>query len=134
MFLSLWRLREHDEYLKTAFITMASINSIYCIYWDIIHDWSLSPKELRQELAYQGCQWFHYVGIMEDILLRFLWVVYVIFPRDYQHSSLLSFMIAVLEVGRRGIWVSFRQYNCDENTLTLFLDCFSSGERGMSQR
>jgi hypothetical protein len=57
-FLSVWRLREHDDYLKAAFITMASINSIYCIYWDIVHDWSLSPTVLRQVLAYHEHRWW----------------------------------------------------------------------------
>lgn len=87
---------------------MASINSIYCIYWDIVNDWSLSPPNLRPTLAYRKHQWIYYAAMFEDAVLRFLWLGYVIFP-DYlqlQHSSLISFMIALLEVCRRGIWVS----------------------------
>jgi hypothetical protein len=111
MFLSLWRLREHSDSLKAAFITMASINSIYCIYWDIVNDWSLSPTALRPTLAYRKHRWIYYAAMIEDMIFRFVWVGYVIFPRDYQvqHSSLISFMIAMLEIVRRGIWVSFRR-------------------------
>lgn len=110
MFLSLWRLSEHSYSLKAAFITMASINSIYCIYWDIVNDWSLSPTALRPTLAYRKHRWWYYAAMMEDMVLRFVWVGYVIFPRDYQvqHSSLISFMIAMLEIFRRGVWVSSR--------------------------
>ena len=108
MFLSMWRLREHSDPLKAAFITAASINSIYCIYWDIVNDWSLSPTALRPTLAYRKHRWIYYAAILEDMVLRFVWVGYVIFPRDYQvqHSSLISFFIAMLEVCRRGIWVN----------------------------
>jgi xenotropic and polytropic retrovirus receptor 1 len=86
---------------------MAATNSIYCILWDIFNDWSISPIRLRTILAYRKHKWFYYAAVVEDILLRFLWLGYVIFPHDYQvqHSSIISFVIALLEVLRRGIWV-----------------------------
>jgi xenotropic and polytropic retrovirus receptor 1 len=105
--LSLWRLHESSYELKALFIAMAATNSIYCILWDIFNDWSISPIRLRTILAYRKHKWFYYAAVVEDIVLRFLWLGYVIFPRDYQvqHSSIISFVIAILEVLRRGVWV-----------------------------
>ena len=113
MFLSLWRINDDSYQLKALFIAMASINSTYCIYWDIVNDWSLSPQTLRNTLAYRKHKWVYYSAMAEDVVLRFLWLGYVIFPHDLQiqHSSLISFMIALLEVVRRGIWVIFRVEN-----------------------
>lgn len=121
MTLSLWRLHQstHDHELKAVFITCALINSIYCSLWDVFNDWSFpmdphtKPPLLRPVLAYRKHVWWYYGAIVLDPILRFLWIGYVVFPHDYQvqHSSVISFMIALLEVCRRGIWVIFRVEN-----------------------
>lgn len=46
-----------------------------------------------------------------DPILRFNWIFYVIFKDDVQHSTLVSFCIALSEVIRRGIWSLFRVEN-----------------------
>ena len=46
-----------------------------------------------------------------DALIRFNWVFYVIFANDDQHSSLVSFFVALTEVFRRGVWAIFRVEN-----------------------
>ena len=108
MTLSIWRLQEDRHELRALFMTVASINSVYCLMWDIFNDWSLSPISLRPTLALRKHKWWYYAAIVEDAILRFVWIGYVIFPRDYQvqHSSMISFFIAFLEVCRRGVWVS----------------------------
>lgn len=122
--LSLWRLDEHNDALKALFITSASLNSLYCIFWDIANDWSLSLPGLRPTLAFRKHQWWYYVASVEDAVLRFLWLGYVIFPHSYQnqHSSLISFMIAFLEVCRRGVWVRL-PLSASSDTTTLLTLC-----------
>ena len=109
----MWRINKASYHLQGLFIACASINSIYCILWDIFNDWSLSPRALRRTLVYRKHKWWYYAAMVEDTLLRFLWLGYVVFPHDTQaqHSSIISFMIAILEIGRRGIWVIFRVEN-----------------------
>jgi xenotropic and polytropic retrovirus receptor 1 len=46
-----------------------------------------------------------------DALIRFNWIFYVIFRNDDQHSSLISFLVALTEVFRRGVWAIFRVEN-----------------------
>ena len=46
-----------------------------------------------------------------DPILRFNWIFYVIFAWEAQHSSLVSFLIALAEVLRRGMWTMIRIEN-----------------------
>jgi hypothetical protein len=108
------RLRGTWECL-VAFCVAASINSIYCIIWDVIIDWSLGATSakwplLRKELLL-GHVWWYYFAIIVDPILRCNWVLYVIFIHDDQHSSLVSFVVALTEVFRRGFWAVFRVEN-----------------------
>ena len=50
----------------------------------------------------------YYVAMLVDPILRFNWIFYVIFTEDIQHSALLSFVVSLSEVLRRGIWTLFR--------------------------
>ncbi|KAL9612717.1 MAG: hypothetical protein Q9167_002708 [Letrouitia subvulpina] len=75
MALSIYRI-DRTFQLKALFITVATINSIYCY-----------P------------------------ILRFNWIFYAIFSNELQHSALLSFMVALSEVCRRGMWTLFRVEN-----------------------
>ncbi|KAK5733752.1 Xenotropic and polytropic retrovirus receptor 1 [Elasticomyces elasticus] len=115
--LSVWRIYGGDH-LMAFFIAAASVNSIYCIFWDLEYDWSmpLNPRAkpyplLRSTLAYRKRIWWYYAAIIIDPILRCNWIFYIIFRGDIQHSSIVSFLIAFSEVIRRGIWVSFRVEN-----------------------
>lgn len=115
MTLSIWRINRNNSTMA-AFITMASVNSIYCIIWDIFMDWSLGDSNakhrfLRSILAYRKHVWLYYTAILVDVVLRCNWIFYVIFARYPQHSSLVSFFIAFSEVCRRGMWILFRVEN-----------------------
>ena len=65
---------------------------------------------LRDVLGYKRPS-LYYIAMILDPILRFNWIFYAIFRSDIQHSALMSFMIALSEVFRRGIWSLFRVEN-----------------------
>ena len=112
--LSAFRLRR-DYGLLIAFSTVATVNSIYCIIWDTMIDWSLGSTTakwplMRKELLFSRV-WWYYAALLLDPILRFNWVLYVAFVNDVQHSSIVSFVVAFSEVFRRGFWALFRVEN-----------------------
>ncbi|KAK5113431.1 hypothetical protein LTR85_010859 [Meristemomyces frigidus] len=117
MSLSLWRFNRSSYGLEAFFILCATMNSLYCIIWDLYYDWSMpmnpfsKPPLLRSVLAYRRHIWWYYVAIFLDPILRFNWIFYVIYAQDLQHSSIISFLVSLSEVLRRGMWVLFRVEN-----------------------
>ncbi|KAG8529635.1 uncharacterized protein KY384_005115 [Bacidia gigantensis] len=83
--------------------------------WDLAMDWSLcNPYAeypfLRDVLGYKRPQ-VYYLAMIIDPILRFNWIFYAIFANNFQHSAVLSFLVALSEVCRRGIWSLFRVEN-----------------------
>ena len=124
MALSLFRLHRSME-LLALFIAFSTLNSVYCIIWDIIMDFSLGDISakwplLRKQLLF-GHIWWYYGILILDPILRFNWIFYVIFKDDVQHSTIVSFCVALSEVLRRGIWALFRVENeqCANNRSLL---------------
>ncbi|KAF1812292.1 EXS-domain-containing protein [Eremomyces bilateralis CBS 781.70] len=129
MSLSLYRIDRSTGYLA-LFIAVSSINSIYCSIWDLAMDWSKSStptdgtmltkpglldpyapnRFLRKTLGYRQ-PWIYYTAMLLDPILRFNWIFYVIFSSDLQHSALLSFVLSLSEILRRGMWTLFRVEN-----------------------
>lgn len=114
MSLSLWRIDQTTS-LRALFIFFATINALYCSVWDIAMDWSLgnpyaTHPYLRDTLGYRSV-WIYYAAMVLDPILRFAWVFYAIFGHETQHSTLVSFLLALAEVGRRGMWAIFRVEN-----------------------
>ena len=114
MALSLYRIHETTN-LKALFIVFATVNSIYCSIWDLAMDWSLGNPYaehpfLRDVLGYKR-PWVYYLSMIQDVILRFNWIFYVIFSSELQHSALLSFFVSFSEICRRGIWTLFRVEN-----------------------
>ncbi|KAJ8099784.1 EXS family protein [Lipomyces tetrasporus] len=112
--LSIWRIDRVDTN-RDVFILFATINTIYSTFWDLFMDWSLfQPNSmfalLRDELGFRN-PWYYYCAIVIDVLLRLDWILYVIFPGNVQQSAALSFLIALLEVVRRFVWIFFRMEN-----------------------
>jgi hypothetical protein len=62
-------------------------------------------------LSYRKQAWIYYLAIFVDPLLRCNWIFYVIYRADIQHASLVSFLVALSEVFRRGLWTLFRVEN-----------------------
>ncbi|KAF4616199.1 hypothetical protein G7Y89_g15208 [Cudoniella acicularis] len=112
--LSVYRLDQ--TYSKLAlFITIATLNAIYCSVWDLLMDWSVlqphaSKKWLRDVRGFKPA-WWYYGAMIIDPIFRFNWIFYAIYTSDAQHSSLVSFLVNFVEVNRRGIWTLFRVEN-----------------------
>lgn len=121
--LSLWRIQRSQTF-RVLFITVASINSIYCSAWDIIMDWSLGQTNsthflLRDQLLF-GNPIYYYTGIVMNIILRFQWIFYAFFSNQIQQLAVTSFAIAVAEILRRFMWLFFRLENEHCTNVTLF--------------
>lgn len=65
---------------------------------------------LRDILALKS-RWLYYFIMVVDPILRFAWIFYAIFTHNTQHSTIVSFMVAFMEVTRRGMWTLFRVEN-----------------------
>ena len=115
-YMSLSLMRIHKTFDTLAFLIAAStINSFYCIVWDIIMDFSLGNPSakypfLRDDLQFDHIWWYYAVMVIDPIL-RFNWLPYAIFAREAKHATIVSFLVATSEVIRRGIWVVFRMEN-----------------------
>lgn len=97
------------------FITFSVINSIYCSIWDLFMDFSLLQTESRhiglRDILALNRRWPYYAIMVADPIIRFAWIFYAIFTYDRQHSTLVSFLVALVEVVRRGAWAIFRVEN-----------------------
>ncbi|KAJ4308540.1 Xenotropic and polytropic retrovirus receptor 1 [Neodidymelliopsis sp. IMI 364377] len=114
MALSIYRINKTGPN-RAIFITFATINAIYTSFWDIYYDWSLGDPRakhpfLRKELGYKKV-WMYYVAMVIDPILRFNWVLYAVSPLQLQHSAKTSFVAALGEIFRRGMWSVFRVEN-----------------------
>lgn len=83
--------------------------------WDLFMDFSLLQPgsrhwALRDILALKS-RWLYYFIMVVDPILRFAWIFYAIFTHNKQHSTIVSFMVAFMEVSRRGMWALFRVEN-----------------------
>lgn len=109
---------------QAAFITFGLLNAVYTSVWDLIMDWSLGNPYakhplLREVLAFRRV-WVYYAAMVLDIVIRFNWIFYAIFVHDIQHSAVLSFVVSLSEVFRRGIWSIFRVENEHCTNVLLF--------------
>lgn len=121
--LSMYRIDRHTRF-EASFITFALLNAVYTSVWDLIMDWSLGNPYaknplLRDVLAFRRV-WVYYVAMALDVVIRFNWIVYAIFVKDIQHSAVLSFVVSLSEVFRRGVWSIFRVENEHCTNVLLF--------------
>ncbi|KAK0617705.1 EXS family-domain-containing protein [Immersiella caudata] len=93
------------------FISLSVLSTIYSSYWDMVIDFQLGHRQsrhyLREILAFDSLWWYKGAIIINPIL-RMTWILFVIFDPNIQHSNIVSFIVALLEVFRRGLWVVFR--------------------------
>ncbi|KAG9231489.1 SPX domain-containing protein [Amylocarpus encephaloides] len=115
--LSIYRIHQSRSNLA-LFSTFATMNSIYvCKYtvWDLLMDWSLlqpnASKRLLRDVRGFKHTWWYYGAMIIDPILRCNWIFYSMYTHDLQHSTLVSFLVALSEVTRRGIWTLFRVEN-----------------------
>ncbi|XP_024217682.1 solute carrier family 53 member 1 isoform X2 [Halyomorpha halys] len=102
------------------------VSSIYAYTWDIKMDWGLfdsasgENKFLREEIVYSS-KGFYYFAIIEDLVLRFLWVPsFILTQNKYVGAELMTSMTAPLEVFRRFVWNFFRLENEHLNNCGKF--------------
>ncbi|RCK55780.1 Protein SYG1 [Candida viswanathii] len=120
--LSIYRIDRRSE-TKAVFIVFACINSIYTSIWDIVMDWSLLQSDskhflLRDHLFYKK-PIYYYLAMVADVVLRFQWVFYAFFGRAINESAATGFLVALAELFRRFIWLTFRMEN--EHATNVFL-------------
>ncbi|KAK9459329.1 EXS family-domain-containing protein [Lipomyces oligophaga] len=121
--LSVWRIDRLDTN-RNVYIFFVLVNTVYSGFWDLFMDWSLfqansQHKLLRDELGFRDPRWY-YAAMIIDPVLRFNWVFYVIFPVQIQQSAVTSFLIALVEVLRRFVWIFFRMENEHCANVTRF--------------
>nr|CAH7765826.1 unnamed protein product [Callosobruchus chinensis] len=102
------------------------ISSSYAYTWDIKMDWGLLDKSagenkfLREEIVYSSTC-FYYFAIIEDFVLRFIWVLSVYLTEmGYIGGDIMTSVLAPLEVFRRFVWNFFRLENEHLNNCGKF--------------
>lgn len=124
LFSSLQRSAEGDgakTSLYRAWLVSAIVNSLYSFYWDVAKDWDLSMFSSARERSSPHHLWglrerlvfrepnLYYGVIALDLLLRCTWSM-KLSPHLNRFSDWESgiFVIELLEVFRRWVWIFFR--------------------------
>uniref|UniRef100_A0A3Q2P2Q5 Xenotropic and polytropic retrovirus receptor 1b n=1 Tax=Fundulus heteroclitus TaxID=8078 RepID=A0A3Q2P2Q5_FUNHE len=101
------------------YIACAIVSSCYTLIWDLKMDWGLFDRNagentfLREEIVYPQ-KAYYYCAILEDVLLRFAWILTVTLtslPNLEGIADILATLLAPLEVFRRFVWNFFRLEN-----------------------
>ncbi|XP_029971299.1 xenotropic and polytropic retrovirus receptor 1 homolog [Salarias fasciatus] len=101
------------------YIACLIVSSCYTLVWDLKMDWGLFDRNagentfLREEIVYPH-KAYYYSAIVEDVLLRFSWVLTISLTTltDFHGmSDILATVLAPLEVFRRFVWNFFRLEN-----------------------
>ncbi|KAK3299359.1 SPX domain-containing protein, partial [Chaetomium fimeti] len=83
--------------------------------WDLFMDFSLLQANARRrylrDITALRPVWIYYAIMVIDPILRFSWIFYAIFTHDTQHSTIVSFLVSLAEVVRRGMWTLLRVEN-----------------------
>ncbi|KAJ0704206.1 putative SPX domain-containing protein [Helianthus annuus] len=114
---------------KTMRIIAASnsgVATIYNTYWDIVKDWGLLCKDstnpwLRDKLILPNKS-VYFVAMVMNVILRLAWMQTVLdfHEAPWLHRSAMIFVIASLEIVRRGLWNFFRVENEHLNNVGKF--------------
>ncbi|MED6163512.1 Acid phosphatase pho1 [Stylosanthes scabra] len=106
-----------DNHLWFVIVLITStVATIYQLYWDFIKDWGfLNPNStnpwLRDDLILKNKS-IYYMSIALNVVLRLTWVETILhFKVGRVQSRLLEFLLASLEVIRRGHWNFYRLEN-----------------------
>ncbi|KAI1272815.1 EXS family-domain-containing protein [Xylaria sp. FL0933] len=112
--LSLYRIQATHSNLA-LFIAFSVVNGLYTSIWDLFMDFSLLQADARhpflRDILGLKRRWVYYTIMVIDPILRFGWIFYAIFTHDAQHSTIVSFLVSLSEVVRRGIWALLRVEN-----------------------
>lgn len=139
-----------DNPYTTLWLLSGILSSCYAYTWDIKMDWGLFDSNagenrfLREEVVYSSTvsilsiffsihsdirlipyiyhsQAFYYFAIIEDLVLRFAWMVaFALTESKYITGDLATSILAPLEVFRRFVWNFFRLENEHLNNCGKF--------------
>ncbi|KAF8155819.1 EXS-domain-containing protein [Crassisporium funariophilum] len=114
-FYFLWRHggNKHGKVFALWCLTNACY-SVYACSWDFLMDWSVLQKHsknplLRTELVYGNHIYVYYFAIVSNLLLRFIWVLYI--PQRGPNMMVRTFIGGMLEMLRRIQWNFYRLEN-----------------------
>ncbi|KAK4147228.1 uncharacterized protein C8A04DRAFT_34420 [Dichotomopilus funicola] len=112
--LSVYRMSDSKTNIS-LFIAFATVNAVYCSIWDLFMDFSLlqagAHRRLLRNITAIRPVWIYYAIMIIDPILRFSWIFYAIFTHRTQHSTIVSFLVGLAEVFRRGMWTLLRVEN-----------------------
>ncbi|EIM89067.1 EXS-domain-containing protein [Stereum hirsutum FP-91666 SS1] len=96
------------------FVLLGSIYAIYASSWDLLMDWSIMKPHarypfLRPELLYSSYIPLYYFAIVTNILIRFIWVLYI--PDAGPGMPFRTWITGMLEILRRWQWNFYRLEN-----------------------
>ncbi|KAF8401951.1 hypothetical protein HHK36_012902 [Tetracentron sinense] len=117
--------RQPTQLWLVMVITTSSVATVYQLYWDFVKDWGLlNPKSknpwLRDELILKNKS-IYYLSIALNLVLRLAWVETVMrFNVRIFESRMLDFLLASLEIIRRGHWNFYRLENEHLNNVGKF--------------
>ncbi|XP_010488400.1 PREDICTED: phosphate transporter PHO1 isoform X2 [Camelina sativa] len=117
--------RESTTLWLTMVLVSSVVATIYQLYWDFVKDWGLlNPKSknpwLRDNLVLRNKN-FYYLSIALNLVLRVAWIETIMrFRVSPVQSHLLDFLLASLEVIRRGHWNFYRVENEHLNNVGQF--------------
>ncbi|KAM7535586.1 hypothetical protein Aperf_G00000096217 [Anoplocephala perfoliata] len=102
-----------------AFMVIARVlNSVCTTTWDLVMDWGLLDRHskenfmLREELVYRF-RAYYYGAIIEDVIIRFAWILPLAFRNApyIVDTEIVTSAVMFAEVTRRIIWNFFRLEN-----------------------
>ncbi|TGJ85772.1 hypothetical protein E0Z10_g2975 [Xylaria hypoxylon] len=114
-----------DIYCSLTYAT-SNVELFFCLYanywenppisvWDLFMDFSLLQPDARHPLLRDILglkrRWLYYAIMVIDPILRFGWIFYAIFTHNTQHNTIVSFLVSLSEVIRRGMWALLRVEN-----------------------
>lgn len=117
--------RQPTELWLVIVVVTSVIATLYQLYWDFVKDWGLLNLNsrnpwLRDDLILKNKN-IYYISIAFNLVLRVAWVETVTGLRvgDFE-TRMLEFLLASLEVIRRGQWNFYRLENEHLNNVGKF--------------
>lgn len=121
----------HNDFLLALVVITSTIATIYQLYWDFVKDWGLlKPRSknpwLRDELIIKQ-KTVYFLSMALNFVLRLAWVQTVMHLkmtgpgyRETPADKVTGFVLASLEVIRRGHWNFYRLENEHLNNVGKF--------------
>ncbi|KAL6519894.1 Acid phosphatase pho1 [Orobanche minor] len=117
--------RQPSQLWMVIVLVTSLVATVYQLYWDFVKDWGLlNPKSknhwLRDDLVLKN-RGIYYGSIALNFVLRVAWMETVMkFHNGVLESRMIDFLLASLEVIRRGHWNYYRLENEHLNNVGKF--------------